>query len=272
MDYKLILSDFDQTLFRHDYQIHQSTIDTIKNYQEKGGRFAICTGRMLKSILPYAKSMNLSGDIVACQGSVIYSLDKDEFILRGGIEYQLSKKILEYIEKKYTHIHMYIDGELYVNSYDEATKQYEQFCGVHANLIEGKPSEFVYKNKYLLEKMLVFNRPEENESCYQDLNKRFGEIAVVSISGQMLVEIADNNFSKGKALIYLASRYKISIEDTIAIGDSLNDLTMIKTAGKGIAVGNASEALKAEADEVTLTCDENAVEYIIKKYGLGEKI
>jgi hypothetical protein len=272
MDYRLILSDFDQTLFRHDYKVHQSTIDTIKKYEEKGGRFAICTGRMLKSILPYAKSMNLSGDLVACQGSIIYSLDRDEFVLRGGIEYQLSKKILEYIEMKYQHIHMYIDGELYVNAYDEATKQYEQFCGVHANLINGKPSEFVLKNKYLLEKMLVFNRPEENESCYQDLLKKFGEIAVVSVSGEMLVEIADNNFSKGKALVYLAQRYNIPIEQTIAIGDSLNDLTMIKIAGKGIAVSNASDALKAAADEITISCDENAVEHIIKKYGLGEKI
>ena len=270
MNYKLILADFDQTLYRHDCTIQQSTIDTIKKYEQQGGRFAICTGRMLKSIMPFAKSMNLTGDLVACQGSVIYNLDKEDYILHGGIEYRLGKKIIEYIENNYKHIHMYINGELYVNSYDEATRQYEKYCKVKATVIREKASEFVEKNKPMIEKLLVFNSPEENEKCYIDLEKKFGNIAVVSVSGEMLVEIADINYSKGKALTFLAQRYNIPIKQTIAIGDSLNDLTMIIAAGKGIAVGNASEALKKAADEITVSCDENAVEYIIKKYGLEE--
>jgi hypothetical protein len=268
----MIVTDFDQTLFRHDNTIHQSTIDTIIKYQKSGGIFAICTGRMLSSIMPYAKNMNISGELIACQGSVIYDLNKDEYLLKGGIDYKLGKRILEYIEKTYKHLHMYIDGGLYVNTYDKATMQYEQYCGVKAIVINDKPSEYIERNKIRLEKMLVFNNPADNEKCYEDLSKRFGEIAVISTSGEMLVEIADINFSKGKALLYLANKYNIPIEQTIAIGDSLNDLTMILAAGKGIAVGNAAQGLKAAADEITISCDDNAVEYIIKKYGLGEVI
>lgn len=87
-----------------------------------------------------------------------------------------------------------------------------------------------------------------------------------------LVSSADHNFelehkdaSKGNALKYVVKELGGSLHDTIAIGDSFNDVSMLQTAGKGIAMANAHAEIKALADDVTLTNDENGVTSVIEK-------
>lgn len=273
MDYKLVLSDFDGTLLRSDGTVSEETVGDIKRYTKSGGRFAICTGRMLKSIIPYANEIGLVGDIVGNQGAAIYSLDKKQYLLHGGIDWEDGEKIAAFIEDKYSHIHLYINDELYVNTYDDMTRGYEEVCRVKANVIDCKPSEYIKKNKCICEKILVFNLESENTDCYNDLESKFGDKYFISTSSPHLVEIADVRYTKGAALNFLAKRYGISKAQTIAVGDNLNDLTMIREAGLGLAVANAHEGLKAAADEVlAYSCDQNAVGMLIRKYGLKENI
>ncbi len=86
-----------------------------------------------------------------------------------------------------------------------------------------------------------------------------------------LVSSAEHNFelssrkaSKGQALKKLAEQLNISLEETAAVGDSLNDKSMLEAAGKGVAMGNAREDIKSIADAVTLTNDEHGVAHMMK--------
>ena len=81
------------------------------------------------------------------------------------------------------------------------------------------------------------------------------------------MEVSPFNDTKGEALKYIASYYGIPLSSTVAIGDNLNDLSMIQTADIGVAVGNAVQGLKDAADVVTVTNNEGAVAKIIEKYG-----
>ena len=72
---------------------------------------------------------------------------------------------------------------------------------------------------------------------------------------------------KGNALKFLANHYGIAMENTVAIGDNLNDRSMVVAAGTGVAVGNAVEGLKDAADFISLSNDEGAVAQVIKKFG-----
>ncbi len=86
-----------------------------------------------------------------------------------------------------------------------------------------------------------------------------------------LVSSAEHNFelssrkaSKGQALKRLAKQLNIPLEETAAVGDSLNDKSMLEAAGKGVAMGNAREDIKSIADAVTLTNDEHGVAHMMK--------
>ncbi len=72
-------------------------------------------------------------------------------------------------------------------------------------------------------------------------------------------EITQNRWNKGEALLFLAGQAGVPIQDTIAIGDSENDLEMLEAAGLGIAMGNAGPGVKRAAGEVTLDVGEDGV-------------
>ena len=89
----------------------------------------------------------------------------------------------------------------------------------------------------------------------------------MTCSASVLVEISPRSDDKGEALKFIANYFGIDISSTVAIGDNLNDLSMIKAAGIGVAVGNATKELKDAADYVSVTNDEGAVAKIIEKFG-----
>ena len=108
---------------------------------------------------------------------------------------------------------------------------------------------------------------EDRPALYEYMKDNFAHKYDVTCSADVLVEVSPLGDTKGAALKFLAARYGIDIADTVAIGDNLNDITMIESAGVGVAVGNAVPELKAKADFVAVTNNEGALAQIINKYG-----
>ena len=111
--------------------------------------------------------------------------------------------------------------------------------------------------------------PDEQEELYSKLVKLLGDKFDVTCSATVLIEISPLTDNKGEAVKYLAKYYGIPIEKTVAMGDNLNDLSMIKAAGLGVAVANATEKLKQAADFVSVSNNEGAVAQIIEKFGFA---
>lgn len=97
----------------------------------------------------------------------------------------------------------------------------------------------------------------------------FGAQVDVTRSADHLIEIVEKGISKASALRSLAAKLGFSIEETMAIGDAYNDLPMLKTAGKSVAMGNAFPEVKAVTDYKTLSCEENGLAAAIYHYVLG---
>ena len=88
----------------------------------------------------------------------------------------------------------------------------------------------------------------------------------ITTSGQQKLEIGNLESSKGKALQFIANHFGVPIENTVAIGDNLNDLSMFDIAGMSIAMGNAEEIVKEQATYVTKNYNENGVAYGLREY------
>ena len=86
------------------------------------------------------------------------------------------------------------------------------------------------------------------------------------------VDMTNIGVSKASGISELSRVLNIPIEETMAIGDAENDLSMLKAAGKSVAMGNAAENIKKEADFVTLTCQEHGFANAIYKFALEEKV
>ncbi len=265
----LIVSDFDGTLIDDKQQILPEVRDTINEYVASGGIFAVCTGRMLSSILPQVRALGLKGLVIAYQGTVIADIDTGAVIKNGGMDYSCVAEICENIEDLGYGINVYSDEKIYTNypCDNPYLTRYEEIIGVKAVHINGKMSDYVRSKKLFCQKVLSIVPEDKREGLYTELNKRLGGRFDVTCSATVLVEISPIGDNKGEAVKYLANYYNIPIQKTVAAGDNLNDLSMIVAAGVGCAVGNAVQELKDAADFVSVSNNRGAIAQIIKKFG-----
>lgn len=267
----LIVSDFDGTLIDDCQRILPEVKNAIDEYIAAGGIFAVCTGRMLRSILPQVRSLGLKGLVIAYQGTVIADIESGKIIKNGGMEYGDVAQICKIIEDAGMAVNVYCDGELYTDIPKDNIylKRYEEIVKIDAISVSGKISDFVLKNKLHCQKVASLVKEEDRNNLYNLLKKSLGDRFDVTCSAKVLVEVSPFGDNKGEALKFLADHYKIPMEKTVAIGDNLNDLSMIEVAGYGCAVGNAEKELKAAAKYVSVTNNEGAVAEIIKKFGFA---
>ena len=272
MQYKMIVSDFDGTLRRSEGGISEGNAQAIRDYVAAGGFFALCTGRMISSILPYAKQLGLEGFVVAYQGAIIQDIATGTLLRDARIPNADAVSICRFLESEGQHIHVY-DGDIfYVNMDDEFRFWYERAGAVRGVLTSPDISQTIEKKKIRPHKILVACAAERRGAVYSELSARFGKEFYVTTSTENLVELTMPGCDKGDALAAFADYYGIPVENTVAVGDNINDLPMIRRAGLGVAVANGDAALRAEAGFVTRSCDEDGVAYVIRKYGLGEEL
>lgn len=267
---KLIVSDFDGTLLTDNQVVPQAVIDKIEEYVKCGGIFAVCTGRMLQSILPRVREMGLKGLVVAYQGTMIAEIESGKIIKYGKMTHEKTLNAVKALESLNAYVMVYAEDKLYTNFEQDNIylQQYLKIVGVTAKSVTQTPiSEFVEKNGLQAQKVASLVAPADKAELYLNVKKLLPEGYDITCSASVLVEISPEEDNKGAALKFLSEYYNVPIEKSVAIGDNLNDLSMILAAGVGVSVGNGIKELKDAADEITVTNNEHAVGKIIEKFG-----
>lgn len=275
MKYKMLVTDFDNTLLRTDHTILDKTWKAIKEFERRGGKFVICTGRMLSTILITVKPFDLHGEIIAFQGGVVADLDTGDVLLKKYVEQNDALSLLKDLEEAGYYIQIYSNGDYFVNRYTKRTQRYYEANAHLMPIVVGENvSEYVQKNNLKLDK-IVFGLDDDGLVTYDEVqpvmtafDKKYGGRLVFNSSNTLLIEAVSAGATKGEAVEFVANRHGIAREEVICMGDALNDASMIEWAGLGVAVENATDDLKALADEITVSCDDDAVGYILNKYCL----
>lgn len=260
MKYPLFLSDFDGTLVRSDGTISEGNKKAIAAYRAAGGTFAVCTGRMLTSILPRLKELGIEdGLVIAYQGATIADVATGALVKDDGFSAEDALRVVRLLEEHDRHVHVYTVDDLYANRRDEALELYERICGVRATIVNDMPlADFVEKNNLRVVKALAMVRPEERDALMEELRPKLGEDFVVTCSAAILVEVMPKDQTKAAAVDFLSRQYNIPVERIAAIGDQMNDLPMILRAGGRFAVGNAAKPLK-DISHVVAGCEQDGV-------------
>ena len=266
---KLIVSDFDGTLITSSHTVPEDVKSAINEYVACGGIFAVCTGRMISSILPRVRELGLKGLVVGYEGAAIAEIESGKFLKKDGLPFDRAAEVCDVIHACGFSINTYSDEVLYtdINKDNPYLMRYERITGISAVKVEGAMSEFLRKNKLVCQKVTSIVMPEDREKIYSVLLEKFGSALDVTCSADVLVEVAPYNCNKGEAVKFLSEYYNVPLSSSVAIGDNLNDVSMIKVAGTGVAVGNAVEGLKSVADYVTVSNNDSAVAKIIEKFG-----
>ena len=270
---RLIVSDFDGTLANTRNEVTDGVKRAINNYVADGGIFAVCTGRILPSILPRVRSLGLKGLVIASQGSVIADIESGEIIKNVGFKGGEAAEICAFLEELNTNVQLYFSDGFYseLPEGEKHLKLYEDIIGVKAHHSDKPLSRVaISESGRLFNKAATLCRPDGQAELYEKIRQKFGARFDVTCSAKVLIEISPAGETKGAAVEFLSAHYGVPIYKCCAVGDNLNDLSMLEAAGVGVAVGNAVQGLKDAANYVTVTNDEDAVARVIEKFGYIE--
>lgn len=268
MKYKIIFSDFDGTVSRSDNTVSEKVKAAVAEYVKKGGKFVLVTGRLFSAVRPRAAELGLHGEAVVYQGGGIYDLDSGKPLYLNSIPTDRAVFLLKALEKlNYCETLCYFDDKCNCARPSEYVDYFCQICGVPYYSTDMPLSEYVEKNGTRPVKILSLMMPEHTEEFLEYGRSVAGREMVFTRSHKSVVEILPRGINKGAAIKRICEKYGVDKSEVIALGDSENDASMLEFAGLGIAAGNAMPALKAIADEVGVTNDEDFVAWVIEKYG-----
>lgn len=271
MNYKIIACDLDGTLFDSSGRLSDENIMAISDVSSLGVQFVPTSGRTLSDIPDPVRNHPSVRYIIHSSGAVVYdklSGEKISFCMPKS----LSEPLLDLLLSTECHLSVRRGGVTYVDALQmsEDKSDYYNVWDVHWQLLVNYAEPIQnFKETILafdeIEMISVFFKDDSELCRVRDILQRDDRLNVVSVCPYNL-EIIFKDAEKGRALAALADKLSVPIEQTIAVGDSQNDISMIKAAGLGLAMENAKSEVKSEADEVICHCDEHAVKFIKEKY------
>jgi Cof subfamily protein (haloacid dehalogenase superfamily) len=266
LKYRLIVSDLDGTLLDSKRNISDRTKELINRYINKGGTFTFATGRMEGSARDYIEFLSIESPAIIYNGAKVVDIKKEKVSYEANLDYNTARTALKLSKEYNWDVILYINKKVFVNSITEGIKEYMVKDGVKCEPV-GDLFEFLNSSPT---KILIIGNPEKFEEYILRLNKTLNILVNNVRSEWNYLEILPDGISKGEALKRLAAELRIPLEEVIAIGDELNDLSMIKVAGLGVAVANANPELIKIADYITKSHDEDGVAEVIDKVLNGE--
>ena len=267
-NYNMLVLDIDGTLVGSDKTISEKTREAIIKAQQRGKIVAIASGRSIAGIRKTASNISLEqygGYVIAYNGTTVVNCKTGECIYNQMVPKELVKPVYEAAKRVSAGIVVYNDNTKEMisgNGLNEYIKIDAEACNVTINEV----SDFVKAINFPFNKFLLSGKPEHMAEVEKIMAKEFGDRLNVFRSDPFYVELLPRYVDKGVAVEKLVKHLDIQREKVICIGDSYNDLPMLRFAGMGVAMGNAQQEVKEIADYVTASNDEDGIVNVIDKF------
>lgn len=262
---KLIAIDMDGTLLNSQNYITNKQLNFLEKLDtKKDFHLVLTTGRPLKGVInmiPEKIKQDLY--IIGLNGSIIvdpkmnttksYSLNLLEFM-----------EIQQFAKRINVDVAVLDSKEFYTTA-EKTTNLMKYDAGLNKMEMKEIKLENI-KNLDIIAKVLLFFQPERMKEVTNMIPQQFFRQFSIVFSQPYLIEFLPQGIDKGSSILSLAKQLKIDEKDIVVIGDGLNDLPMIKIAGVSIGMKNSVPEVLNSVDYVTLSNDEDGVQYAIEKF------
>ncbi len=282
---ELVVLDMDGTIYGRQFAggISPRVRRAIAAVQEAGTPVTIATGRIFDFVRSVAPELGITLPVITAQGAAIGDPVSGEVLYEALIQPEDARKVADWADGEERTTVFYLNGSggrtRMVQRASESENRrngwegwegwdastYDHWFGspreMHGSLLDvvsatgARPLKFITVNDHLQE-------PDQTAA----LQRRFGDGVHMSRSHQYLVEGTAPKANKGHGLLWLTERLGIDPERVLAIGDNENDIPMLRVAGQAICMGQATEVVRAEADWIAPTLDEDGAAVALERY------
>jgi Cof subfamily protein (haloacid dehalogenase superfamily) len=266
MGIRLVALDLDGTLLGEPPVITSGVKAALQQVRERGIHLAIVTGRMHQTAIPYFHEVQATLPLVSYQGALIKQPANNTIYRHQPVPFAVAKDLLEAFQGYGLPVHVYLHDQLYIQApVTEHSLRYLARTGVTPVVIPDLGAILTDSPT----KLLAFWE-KHDEVLWQNLCNRFDPAIVhLTRSTAEFVEAVHPMGNKGEAVRYLAEEILgCKQEEVFAIGDYFNDLEMLRYAGVGVAMGSAPDEVKAAANWVAPTVEEDGVRVALERFVL----
>jgi Cof subfamily protein (haloacid dehalogenase superfamily) len=266
LSFDLVGLDVDGTLLNSEHEVSYENTDVIKAARSAGVLVTLVTGRSTFSLQPVLEQFELDIPYICSGGAEIIDPIQGKAIDRRVI----SQRDLEFLvttvrESKAAMFFTLPDG-IYYEAPPGSLDDWKPSRTFHLTEIEDILSE----NHAELVKVAIFGDPDKLSQIETTI-RHHGFAVHMAYPIETFLDITREDANKGAALIRLANHLDVPLERTLVIGDADNDLSMFGVAGLSIAMGNAAPQVKAAADRIAPSNDENGVAWALREIVLEER-
>jgi Cof subfamily protein (haloacid dehalogenase superfamily) len=268
MPFQLIALDLDGTVIDHDLTIHPDVRETIAAVQARGIDVTLATGRMFGAALPFARELDIRAPIICYQGALVRHPLTGDTLYHAAMPAELAAAAVRELLDADMCVVAYIDDIHHITAYRPELERYLAFHPEGTEMVVTPDLDRLVE-RVPPTKLLFVAEPPVVERELMRLTARFGGALAVVRSHAIFGELTAPHVSKGNALSALAQSLGAPREAVLAIGDQENDISMITWAGLGLAMGNATPAVRARAHAVLPPVSEAGVAHALRRYVLN---
>lgn len=242
---KLVATDIDGTILIPEGEFTQGVKDCVKDLCRSGIKVILVTGRMNAAAVRIAKDLGLDTPVVSYQGGLV--VENGKVLYERYLTEEQTDRILEWAAKENIHINLYNDDILYS---ENECYEVQRYCNnLHTEYTVKKFSE-IKKDK--INKLLAidYSNPQRISKYEKELQNIYPDLYIVK-STPYFLEFSNPEASKKCAVEFLQNYWNLKKEEILTIGDQNNDIALLQAGGLKIAMGNATDELKKEADHIT---------------------
>lgn len=257
----------DGTLLNEKKEITNRCQKAIFKLKEKGKRVVLATGRPLNGVMQYLEKLDLFDEndyVVAFNGALVQSTKTKKIIFNKPLSLASYKELYTVSRQLGVNIHALTDHNVLTPKNNPFTEIESNIN--HIPIVEG-PVEDIDASTIIV-KVMFIDEPDKLDAIIPQIPKWVRDNYTILRSAPYFLEFLDKSVNKGAGVSAVAKQLGLEREEVICVGDAGNDLDMIRYAGLGVAMGNAFDEVKSEADYITHTNEEDGVAYVIENFML----
>ena len=261
MPIRAIAFDLDDTLLRSDMTVSDYTVDVLHRARERGIVILPASGRTRDSMFPTVQRIGCADAFISCNGADIWTTER-ELLMQELLPVDLAHEVARFASARCIYCQTYSPDRFFYSVENEYAAAYASVSSLEGEYV-GDLTTFIQRP---VTKLLMMDTPERIAELYAEARSIFADRASLTCSKPHFLECNPLKATKGNALRWCAQHFSFSMEELVAFGDSLNDVSMLEAAGTGIAMGNARDDVKALGFPVCRTNDEDGVARYIDEH------